>query len=143
MWARLAKAMGRPELGGDPRYASPKARDDHRGELNGLVTDWVRSLDLADVMAACEAAEAPISKLMSIADIFAEPQFAARGNLARIDDPRAGELVLPAPLPRMSLTPPELRSAGPALGDANTEILCGLLGLSPEALADLKARGVI
>jgi crotonobetainyl-CoA:carnitine CoA-transferase CaiB-like acyl-CoA transferase len=143
MWARLAKAMGRPELGKDPRYASPKARDDHRGELNGLVTDWVRSLDLADVMAACEAAEAPISKLMSIADIFAEPQFAARGNLARIDDPRAGELVLPAPLPRMSLTPPQLRSAGPALGDANTEILCGLLGLSPEALADLKARGVI
>jgi len=143
MWGRLANAMGRPELAEDPRFAKPKARTDHRAEVNGIVADWVRSLDVADVIAACEKADAPVSKLLSISDIFNEPQYAARENLRRIDDPRAGELVLPAPVPRMSLTPAELRTAGPALGDANVEILAGLLGLSLDDLAQLKARSVI
>jgi crotonobetainyl-CoA:carnitine CoA-transferase CaiB-like acyl-CoA transferase len=143
MWRRLTEAMGRPELGDDPRYASPTAREDHRDELNALVSAWTGGLDLADVLAACERVEAPVSKLLSIADIFADPQYAARGNLLRIDDPRAGELIVPAPAPRLSLTPSQVRSAGPALGDANAEILGGMLGLSPDQLAGLKARGVI
>jgi crotonobetainyl-CoA:carnitine CoA-transferase CaiB-like acyl-CoA transferase len=87
--------------------------------------------------------EAPVSKLLSISDIFAEPQYAARGHLLRIDDPRAGELVVPAPAPRLSRTPSQVVSAGPALGDANADILGGMLGLSPDQLAGLKARGVI
>jgi crotonobetainyl-CoA:carnitine CoA-transferase CaiB-like acyl-CoA transferase len=143
MWRRLTEAMGRPELGDDPRYASPTAREDHRDELNALVSAWTGGLDLADVLAACERVEAPVSKLLSIADIFADPQYAARGNLLRIDDPRAGELIVPAPAPRLSLTPSQVRSAGPALGDANADILGGMLGLSPDQLAGLKVRGVI
>jgi crotonobetainyl-CoA:carnitine CoA-transferase CaiB-like acyl-CoA transferase len=143
MWRRLAEAMGRSELGDDPRYATPKAREDHRGELNALVSAWTGRLELPEVLAACERVGAPAAKLLSISDIFAEPQFAARGNLLRIDDPRAGELVVPAPAPRMSLTPAQVRSAGPALGDANAEILGGRLGLSADQLAGLKARGVI
>jgi crotonobetainyl-CoA:carnitine CoA-transferase CaiB-like acyl-CoA transferase len=143
MWARLATAMGRPELIEDPRYSRPKAREDHRAEINALVADWVAGLDVEAVLAACEAAEAPASKLLSIADIFAEPQYAARGNLIHIEDPRLGELVLPGPLPRMSRTPPEVRSAGPALGEANQEIFGERLGLAVEAIAELQARGVI
>jgi crotonobetainyl-CoA:carnitine CoA-transferase CaiB-like acyl-CoA transferase len=143
MWGRLAKAMGRPELADDPRYASPRARDEHRDELNALVSAWTGSLDLPDLLAACDRVEAPVSKLLSISDIFAEPQYAARGNLLRIDDPRAGELVVPAPAPRLSRTPSQVVSAGPALGDANADILGGMLGLSPDQLAGLKARGVI
>lgn len=143
MWERLTKAMGRPELAQDPRYARPKARDDHRLEVNALVAAWVGSLDAVEVLKACEANEAPVSKLLSIADIFENAQYAARGNLRTIMDPRIGPLTVPGPLPHMSRTPPELHSAGPALGSANVEILGELLGLTTDALTDLKHRGVI
>jgi crotonobetainyl-CoA:carnitine CoA-transferase CaiB-like acyl-CoA transferase len=143
MWERLSAAMGRPELADDPRYARPAARNDHRAEVNGMVADWVRSLDCAEVLAACAAAAAPCSKLQNIADIFQDPQFAARENLRTIEDPRLGSVVLPGPLPRMSRTPPALNSAGPALGDANGRVLGGLLGLCAERMAALKAGGVI
>ncbi len=143
MWARLTTAMGRPELADDSRYARPKARDDHRAEVNALVAEWVGGLDTAAVLAACEAADAPASKLLDIADIFADPQYAARENLRTIDDPRVGSLVLPGPLPRMSRTPPELRTAGPALGAANDEIYGDLLGLDHTTRADLASRRVI
>lgn len=143
MWHRLTAAMERPELATDPRYATAKARDSHRSEVNGLVAAWAGENDVADLLAACEKAEAPAAKLLSISDIFADPQYAARGNLHTIDDPRFGSLVIPAPLPRMSKTPAAMRSAGPALGDANEEILKGLLGLTSEAISDLRQRKII
>ncbi len=143
MWERLCKAMGRPELVADPRYATTRQRDVHRDEVNAIVADWARGLDIDALLAVCEANEAPASKLLNIADIFENPQYAARENLHIIDDPRAGRLVLPAPLPRLSRTPSALRSAGPALGSANDEILGDLLGIDVAALADLKQRRII
>ena len=54
-----------------------------------------------------------------------------------------GTLVFPAAVPHMSLTPPEFRNAGPALGNGNDAILGKLLGLAAEQLADLSARKII
>ena len=143
MWERLTMAMGRPELADDTRYAKIVARADRRAEVNGIVAQWVGSLPVADVLAACEAAEAPCSKLLSIADIFNDPQYAARGNLMAVRDPRVGDLVLPAALPRMSRTPPVFRGAGPALGSGNAAILGTLLGLDDAAIDALAARGIV
>jgi crotonobetainyl-CoA:carnitine CoA-transferase CaiB-like acyl-CoA transferase len=143
MWQRLTSAMNRPELARDPRYAHMKARDDRRDEVNALVSDWVGSLHVDEVLDACDRYAAPCSKLLNIADIFRDAQFIARKNLAELRDPRAGSLVLPSPIPRLSRTPPELRSAGPALGASNEEILGGLLGLSSSDQDELERRGVI
>lgn len=143
MWERLCQAMGKPELARDPRYASTPMRNEHRTEVNAVVAQWVAGLTVDQVVAACEAYEAPVSKLLSISDIFANEQFRARGNLHALDDPRAGRLVVPAPVPRLSRTPSEVRTAGPALGASNQEYLGELLGLDAEKLADLKARTII
>jgi crotonobetainyl-CoA:carnitine CoA-transferase CaiB-like acyl-CoA transferase len=143
MWRRLTKAIGRPELATDDRYATIPARNAHREEVNALIEDWTRSLDLAELIAICGAQDVPLSKLMSIRDIFEDPHYAARGNLVQISDPRVGPLTLPGPIPRMSLTPPTLRHAGPALGNANEEIFRGLLGLSAEEYADYMDRKII
>ena len=143
MWQRLARAMNRPELGADERYATLPARIDRRAEINGIVTQWVGSQTVPEVLAACEAAGAPCSKLLSIADIFGHPQYEARNNMLHVHDPRQGELVLPAAVPRMSLTPAAFRNAGPALGDRTRGVLTELLGLDPATLDQLARRGVI
>jgi crotonobetainyl-CoA:carnitine CoA-transferase CaiB-like acyl-CoA transferase len=103
----------------------------------------VKSLPIADVLERTRREEVPSAKLLSIGDIFEDPQYQARGNLIEYDDPRVGPLTLPAPLPRMSKTPPVFRNAGPALGDGNQRVFGKLLGLAAETIADLKARGTI
>ena len=143
MWQRLTAAMGRPELGTDETYNSAEKRNSHRAELNALVSEWTAGLDFKEVMACCDAHEAPCSKLFDIADIFADPQYAARENLISVEDPRIGELVLPAPVPRMSKTPPQFFNTGEPLGASNSDIYGNLLGLGPDLLLRLAQAGVI
>lgn len=143
MWQRLAKAMDRSELAQDPRYATMSARVERRAEVNELVSKWTRGLSLAAVLDRCRKEEVPCSKLLTISEIFAHPQFAARENLTTLEDERAGRLVVPAPVPRMSRTPPRLNHAGPALGQSNQRVFSDWLGLTEDAIAGLRERGVI
>jgi crotonobetainyl-CoA:carnitine CoA-transferase CaiB-like acyl-CoA transferase len=60
-----------------------------------------------------------------------------------VEDPRVGEVVLPAGVPTMSETPPELRHTGRAKGQDTDEVLRQLLGVSAEDLERLRANAVI
>jgi crotonobetainyl-CoA:carnitine CoA-transferase CaiB-like acyl-CoA transferase len=89
------------------------------------------------------AHEVPIGPINTIADIFSDPHFAARGDLETLDVPEVGEITVPAVLPRLSETPGRIARLGPALGDANVEIFQGVLGLSVEDMASLRDEGII
>ena len=111
--------------------------------MDRLVCRWVGSLSLDEVMEICLAHEVPCGPLNTIADIFADPHFKARGNLVTIDDPEVGEVVVPSVIPRLSETPGRIAHLGPALGDANEDVLGNLLGLSGEEIARLRDAKVI
>jgi crotonobetainyl-CoA:carnitine CoA-transferase CaiB-like acyl-CoA transferase len=143
MFARFAGALGRPELATSAEYGTMAARLERRGEVNGIVTDWSEKLTVDEALAVCEANEVPCSLLYSIADIFEDPQYRARENLLHVDDPRAGPVVLPASVPRMSETPPQFKHAGPALGADTDDVYGSLLGLDAAALDALRKFGVI
>jgi crotonobetainyl-CoA:carnitine CoA-transferase CaiB-like acyl-CoA transferase len=80
---------------------------------------------------------------MSMADIFADPHYRARGTI--IDVPAEGMGTLPQPtvVPRLSRTPGRVTHAGARLGRHTDEILSGLLGLTDGEIATLHAEGVV
>lgn len=143
MFERLAQVIGRPELAAAPEFATSAARVARRDEVNAIVAQWVGSLPMQEVLARCEAGEVPCGPIYTIADIFEDAQYRARQNLLQVIDPRAGPLVLPAAVPRLSETPAELVHAGPALGQHTAEVLGSLLGIGPEALDKLADAGVV
>ena len=143
MFERLAGLMGRPELAAADAYGKTAARLAARDEMNRLVGDWTAGLDRDEVLRLCDAADMPAGPVYSIADIFADPQYAARGDLLKILDPRAGELVVPGVFPVLSETPGRLDHAGPALGAQNDEVYGGLLGMGADDIAALRRDGVI
>ncbi|MSQ55716.1 MAG: CoA transferase [Betaproteobacteria bacterium] len=142
IFVRLAAAMGRPELAGADLYGPKDKRLAARDEVNGLVAGWVAALDCEDVLRRCEEAGAPASLIYSIADIFEDPQYRARGNIRTVDS-RAGPLAVPDVVPRLTGTPGEIRWLGAGLGAHNAEVLGGVLGLGDEELERLRAQGVI
>ncbi|MGY3445221.1 CaiB/BaiF CoA transferase family protein [Bradyrhizobium sp. USDA 4473] len=142
MFERLAQAMQRPELATDPRYAAMAGRLARREEVNGMVADWIGSMPLETALAECERYDVPCGPIYSIADIFADPQYRARGNIVEVPS-RAGPIAVPSAIPKMSRTPPQFQHAGVALGAHTDEILTSLAGATAAALAALRNDGVI
>jgi len=95
------------------------------------------------VLEKCLAEEVPAGKVNSIADIFADEHFQARGNLARVRAGDLGDVVVPGVVPRLSATPGRIEHLGPALGNANADVLGGLLGLQAEELRRLRRQRVV
>lgn len=142
MFERLARAMGRTELATDIRYATMEARIAHRHDVNAIVADWVGTMSQQQMLAECDRHEVPCGPIYSISDIFDDPQYRARGNLVEVDS-RAGSIVIPSAVPRMSRTPPQFRHAGVSLGAHTDEVLTTLAGASASMLAALRKEGVI
>lgn len=142
MFERLAGAMARPELAVSAKYSTSSARIAHRDEVNGMVSDWFRTMTTQEALATCERWEVPCGRLNSIADIFDDPQYAARGNLMRVPS-HAGEITVPSSLPAMSDTPPRFAHAGPALGEHTRSVLTSVLGLGEDDITRLESLKAI
>jgi crotonobetainyl-CoA:carnitine CoA-transferase CaiB-like acyl-CoA transferase len=143
MFARLAAAMGQPELAEDERYATTAARVERREEVNELVANWTVTMDREPLLAHLQQGEVPSGSIQSIADIFEDPQFAARENIVRVGDHRSDPISIPATMPLLSKTPGRIEHLGPALGEHNEEIYQDLLGLDAATVADLQQQKII
>ena len=135
--------MERPELASSRLYGEQRKRLAARDEVNRIVIEWVGSLSRDEVLNRCLEKEVPIGKVNSIADIFEDEHFQARGNLARLEEPGLGEVVVPGVTPRLSLTPGQISNLGPPMGNATYEIMRELLGLSAEEIKQLRQRKII
>jgi succinyl-CoA:(S)-malate CoA-transferase subunit B len=81
------------------------------------------------VLAACERGQVPCGPVYAVDEIFEDPHYAARGNIARVFEPRLGRpLAVPAPVPRLTGTPGGIRWLGPPLDAHAREILSEWLG---------------
>ena len=143
MWQRLCKAMDRLDLLAADKYATMAQRLAERDRVNGIVAAFVGSMDRDALLKHCQQPRGAGGPINTIADIFEDPQFAARQNLVEIFDPREGRVVVPNVLPKLSETPGELKWLGPDMGQHNDEIYRGRLGLSAEEIERLKGEGII
>ncbi len=144
LFARLAKAMGRPELASSSIYGEQKIRLEHANDVNEIVRDWCSSLTRAEVLERCYATATPAAPLNDIADIFGNRQVHARRNLVAVDVEDLGEtIIMPNVVPKLSETPGRIRRPGPRLGEHTDEVLKEVLGMSDEQIGELRAKRVI
>ena len=114
--------------GGDPRFADFEGRIAHRDEVDRLVADWVGTRSQADVLAQFDAVHAAAAPVHTMADIAADPHYAARGTVVELDGVPMQGLIA-----RLSATPGRLRWAGRPLGADTAEVLAELDDPDPSA----------
>jgi formyl-CoA transferase len=143
LFPRLVGAMGREELLEDERFASLAKRAENGDEINQIVGEWCLRHTADEIEKILLAAQVPVTRAYSIADIAADPHYEARGNIETVDDPTIGPVKMPAVYPRFSATPGRIERGAPKLGEHNAEVYGDLLGLTKEDLRDLEENGVI
>jgi crotonobetainyl-CoA:carnitine CoA-transferase CaiB-like acyl-CoA transferase len=141
-YARLCKAMDRPDLVTDPRYTRLADRAAASDEINGIVAAWTATLDATDIEARCVAHDVPVATAYTAADIFADPHMQHRHDLVTVDDPVIGPIRQQAPFPRVVGTEPQPPTGAPRLG-ADTRAVLGALGVPAAELDELAAKGVV
>ena len=143
VFARLCRAMDRPELPTDERFGSPAARRHNRDEVNQTVAEWAAALDAATIEERCLRHGVPVGIVYNVADLAADEHVRARGDLYTVDDPVIGPVRQQAPFPRFDDHLPPAPAGAPRLGEHTDEVLSSLLGLSGTELEALRADGVI
>ncbi|MFO1239387.1 MAG: CoA transferase [Sphingomonadaceae bacterium] len=144
IFARLAQAMGQPELAKDPRYATHIARGENQIELDALINRWTAQHTIAEVEALMIQHSVPAGKVYRAPEMFADPHFQAREAIVEVETERFGKLKMQNVVPRLSETPSSIRTPAPSkVGQHNADIYEGLLGLTPKEIEELKAAGAI
>jgi crotonobetainyl-CoA:carnitine CoA-transferase CaiB-like acyl-CoA transferase len=144
VWARLAQAMGQPELARDPRYIDHVARGRNQIELDARIEAWTKKLTVADLEALMIEHSIPAGKIYRAPEMIDDPHFVAREAIIEVDTPRWGKLKMQNAFPKLSDTPSTVRSPAPtAIGQDNTDVYPRLLNLSPNEMSALKAAGAI
>lgn len=142
-WRRLATAIGRDDLPGDPRFQTNAERVQNNAALEAILAAWFAGHTLAEARERLDAHGCPFSPVNSMRDIFNDPHYAARDDIVQVSHPTLGTVTMPGIIPKLSETPGEVTFAGPALGAHNAEVLGGLLDLGDGELEALRELGVI
>lgn len=142
IFQRLMRVAGYPEMASDPRFADNAGRVKHEQEIDHALATWCLSKDSEDILQMLEQARVPGGPIYNVADMLNDPHFKERGLFEQVEID-GKPLKIPAVLPRLERTPGTTDWPGSAVGSHTDEVLQSLLQLTPDAIAQLKADGVI
>jgi len=137
IFERICRALERPELIADPRFRDNRIRMENAAELDAELQSAIERFDLDALIRRFEQHEAAVAPVNNVAQIFADPHYAARQNITAVpDEELGGPLRMQNVVGNFSRTPGAIRRAGPRLGEHNREVLVEELGFSEAELKD-------
>jgi crotonobetainyl-CoA:carnitine CoA-transferase CaiB-like acyl-CoA transferase len=136
-WARLTVAMGQPELGLDPRYATYTERAKRQHEVEQLLESWSKKLPRDEVIEAITAADVPVAPVLTMSEVLELDHFQARGTFVEIDDAIGGSYRQPSDPTGFAIAQP---ARVPRLAEHRDEILA-TLGLNEDEISELARTG--
>ena len=142
IFKRLMGSIGRDDLSQDPALADNAGRVARVHELDAAIGAWTASRTVAQALAQLDQAQVPAGRIYTVADIAADPHYAARGMLLPRPQPDGSEMLVPGIVPKLSRTPGGHHRDAPALGQDTDAVLAGM-GLTAPQIAELRQRGVV
>ena len=140
-WRSLLAAMGRTDLGADPRFASLKERVAHIEDVDALVSAWTAPQGKEALFAHLQAHRVPCAPVRNLHEVVNDPHMHARGSLHWQDHPELGRIVVPHSPLRFAGAEQRPLEPSRTLG-ADADALLQELGLQPDAIAALRRDGV-
>jgi crotonobetainyl-CoA:carnitine CoA-transferase CaiB-like acyl-CoA transferase len=142
-WEALVRALDEPAWARNTEFATNAGRIAGQDELDRRLANWTSQRDARQTMELLQAAGVRAGMVQKASDRFErDPQLKARDWWSRLPHGELGESDYDGVVPRLGLTPGQLRSSSPLLGAHTAEVAMEILGLTPEEYADHEAAGV-
>ncbi len=141
VFARLCAAMERADLARE--YATHEARAVRQIELDDEIGAWTATLTAGDLVARLRAHDVPVGLINRAPDLVADPHIAAREMIVRLAAGFSADVPMTGVVPKLSRTPGQIRSVGPALGEHTDAVLRELAGCTPAEIEALRDGGVV
>ncbi len=142
LWETFVKALNREDLNEDPRFADMKSRNQHPAELKEILEKITRLRTTEDWVQVMEDAGVPCGRIRTIDQVLSDPHVDIREMVVEKEHPKAGMIKLTGVPTKLSLTPGEVSSPPPTLGQHTEEILSSI-GYSTENIEEFKKNGVV
>ena len=142
IFKRVMRAVGREDLGDDPRMVTQAGRVEHMAELDGAIQAWIGEHTLDETIAHFEEHECALGPIYDVAQFMADPHVQARETITTVEDEELGPIRMQNVIPRLKGSPGTIRWAGPPMGKHTEEVLEGI-GYDASAIAGLRDKGVI
>jgi len=140
-FASLCRVMGKGGLATDPRFGTVAGRRENGAALDAAITEWSSSQDAPAAAELLQAAGVHAHQVSSVAELFEDPQLAARRLWRSRPHAVFGEQVCCFPAFDLSETPGEITTAAPLLGEHTEKVFRELLGMSADEYAAHEATG--
>jgi CoA:oxalate CoA-transferase len=139
---RFLDELGLLHLLDDPDFATNQARMKNRERLKPLINEKTRARTVEAWIDALNKAGVPCGRVMSLAEVFSDPQVLVQDMVLEVDHPGHGAVCITGFPIKLFGTPARLRYPAPRLGEHTDEILQAL-GYSPDRIAALRERGIV
>lgn len=143
LWRRLAKIMGRPELGEDERFATHHARGEHEDLLDEIIGAFAKEHTADELDEIINGGGVVCAPVYTAEDIYKDPYFRERELLVETQDEVHGSVTVPGVVPKLSRTPGSIRQAARWTVGADTDAVLEELGVTAEERQRLSDDGVI
>ncbi len=138
----ICQALGRQDLAGDPRFATPAARVFNTGDLHAELCGSVARMTTHDFLAAARRHEVPFAPVNDIEAFLDDPQVRHNGTHFDVADPEFGPMRYLNFMAAFGATPLSLQRRAPKLGEHTDEVLAEL-GYSGTDITELRAAGLV
>jgi crotonobetainyl-CoA:carnitine CoA-transferase CaiB-like acyl-CoA transferase len=139
-WQKFCGAAG---LELEERYATNRQRVTGYAELKPKIAERLRGHPRQHWIERLGQAGVPCGSVRDLHEVFSDPQLAARDMVATLEHATIGAMRLLGVPVKLSDTPAAVRSAPPTLGQHTDAVLLNDLGMTREAIAALRARGIV
>jgi crotonobetainyl-CoA:carnitine CoA-transferase CaiB-like acyl-CoA transferase len=142
IYRRLMEKIDRLDLANDPELEQNDGRVRHVARIDAAISAWTAERSLNEVLAALNDARIPAGKIYDAADIASDPHYQAREMLlaSTLDD--GTPVTLPGIVPKLQLTPGQVRSKAPRLGEHTDEVL-EAYGIDAATREQWRSRSII
>ena len=141
-WSGFCKAIDRPDLENDPKFATLDSRSKHAEELVMIIEDFFKTKTLAELRERLNANKCIWSVAASPLEVTKDEQAITNGFFMDWEHPKYGKMkVMNNPI-KLSETVAEIRCPAPEIGEHTATLMKGL-GYSDEEIAKLKAGGAV